>query len=191
MNKAKITPFIAALFLMTAGQAMASGDVDIDLRCNSPSRGITLGLGNNSYDGTEKRYNYTYGSPTSGQTEAGYVDVQYKDVKLYALREDLFKANPNYYRVGMSGSGSEGWWVFSDSDSASFPPRQYHQHATPTASKNSAVVATYYGQIKITYKRHDGTSGEKVINAQIQKRECEAYNNGKWREVSPGRWEQQ
>ncbi|MDR2785005.1 MAG: hypothetical protein LBB83_03720, partial [Treponema sp.] len=30
-----------------------------------------------------------------------------------------------------------------------------------------------------------------VINVQIQKRECEAYNNGKWREVSPGRWEMQ
>jgi hypothetical protein len=191
MNKRKTTLLIAALVLMTAGRAMASGDVDIDLRCNSPSRGITLGLGNNSYDGTEKRYNFSYGFALSGQTETGYVDVQYRDVKLYALREDLFKANPNYYRVGMSGSGSEGWWIFEDSDSASFPPRQYHKYATPTPSKDSAVVGTYYGQIKITYKRHDGTSGEKVINVQIQKRECEAYNNGKWREVSTGRWEQQ
>jgi hypothetical protein len=191
MNKRKTTLLIAAFVLVTAGRAMASGDVDIDLRCRSPSRGITLGLGNNSYDGSEKRYNFSSGSQSSGKIETGHVDVQYKDVKLYALRQDLFEANSNYYRVGMEGSGSEGWGIFSDSDSASFPARQYHQYATPTSSKDSAIVGTYYGQIKLTYKRHDGTAGEKVINVQIQKRECEAYNNGKWREVSPGRWEQQ
>jgi hypothetical protein len=108
----------------------------------------------------------------------------------YVLRNDVFKANPNYYRTGMSGSGSEGWWIFGDSDSADFPPKQYHQYATPTTSKNSAVIGTSYGQIKLTYKRYDGTTGEKIVNVQVQKRECEAYNNGKWREVSPGRWEQ-
>jgi hypothetical protein len=190
MNKSKTRLLIAAFVLMTAGRALASGNVQIDLRCKSPSRGIVLGLGNNSYDGTAKRYNYTIGSPAVGKIEAGYVDVAYRDVNPYVLREDIFKANPNYYRVGMSDSGSEGWWIFEDSASADFPSRQYHQYATPTASKDSAVVGTYYGQIKITYRRHDGTAGERVINVQIQKRMCEAYNNGAWREVSPGRWEQ-
>jgi hypothetical protein len=190
MNKSKTRLLIAAFALITAGRALASGNVQIDLRCRSPSRGIVLGLGNNSYDGTAKRYNYSFGSPVAGKIEAGYVDVAYRDVNPYVLREDLFKANPNYYRVGMSDSGTEGWWIFEDSDSADFPSQQYHQYATLTASKNSAVVGTYYGQIKITYRRHDGTAGERVINVQIQKRECEAYNNGNWREVSPGRWEQ-
>jgi hypothetical protein len=204
MNRAKgKTIFcIVALLAGAQGIAMASGDVDIDLRCDSPSAAISAALGNASYDGAAKRYSWTsheqyryysggdyrYGSRVSGD---GYVDVFYVDVKPYVLREDVFKANPNYYRAGMSGSGSEGWWIFSDSDSADFPPKQYHQYATPTPGKNSAVVGTSYGQIKLTYKRYDGTAGEKIINVQIQKRECEAYNNGKWREVSPGRWEMQ
>jgi hypothetical protein len=198
----KITLFSLALGFAVVMNAIASGDVDIDLRCDSSSTAISNALGNASYDGTEKRYLWTSyetyhyysggdsmtGSRISGD---GYVDVLYADVKPYVLREDLFKANPNYYRTGMSGSGSEGWWVFSDSNSATFPPRQYHQYATPTPSKNSAVIGTSYGQIKLTYKRYDGSAGEKVVNVQVQKRECEAYNNGKWREVSPGRWEMQ
>jgi hypothetical protein len=190
MNKSKTGLLIAAFALLTAGRVLAVGNVQIDLRCRSPSHGIEMGLGNSSYDGTAKRYNYASGSPAHGKVEAGYVDVAYRDVNPYVLREDVFKANPNYYRVGMSDSGTEGWWIFEDSDSADFPPRQYHQYATPTASKDSAVVGTYYGQIKITYRRHDGTAGERVINVQIQKRGCEAYNNGNWREISPGRWEQ-
>jgi hypothetical protein len=188
---------------MAVAGLTASGSVDIGLRCDSPSEAIRYGLGNDSYDGTAQRYSWTSYEPYyyydsdmnavtgSRKSADGYVDVSYRDVKLYALREDLFKANPNYYRPGMSGSGSEGWWVFEDSDSADFPARQYHRYATPTPSKNSAVTGTCYGQIKLTYKRYDGTTGEKVINVQIQKRECEAYNNGKWREVSPGRWEMQ
>jgi hypothetical protein len=200
--RGKIALFSLALGVITIAKAIASGDVDIDLRCDSPSTAIANALGNASYDGTEKRYSwatyelyhsYSDGNSTTGSrtSEDGYVDVSYADVQPYVLREDLFKANPNYYRTGMSGSGSEGWWVFSDSDSATFPPMQYHQYATPTASKNSAVIGTSYGQIKLTYKRYDGTTGEKVVNVQVQKRECEAYNNGKWREVSPGKWEMQ
>jgi hypothetical protein len=190
MNKGKIIFLVSVFALIGIHQAMASGDVDIDLRCRSPSQSIIRAIGNNSYGGAANRYNWSYGSSFIGYTENGYVDVQYQDVKPYVLRDDLFKANPNYYRTGMSGSGSEGWWIFSDSDSADFPPKQYHQYATPTTSKNSAVTGTYYGQIKLTFKRYDGTTGEKIVNVQIQKRECEAYNNGKWREVSPGRWEQ-
>jgi hypothetical protein len=191
MNKGTMIIAVAMFALIATHQAQASGDVDIDLRCRSPSPGIVGSLGNNSYGGTANRYDYTAGAPLFGYTEAGHVDVFYRDVRPYVLRGDIFKANPNYYRTGMSGSGSEGWWIFSDSDSADFPPRQYHQYATPTTSKNSAVTGTYYGQIKLTYKRYDGSTGEKTINVQIQKRECEAYNNGTWREVSPGRWEQQ
>jgi hypothetical protein len=190
MSKGKIIfPFLV-FALITIHQAMSSGDVDVDLRCRSPSQSIVRAIGNHSYEGAANRYNWSYGNLLIGYTETGYVDVQYRDIKPYVLRDDVFKANPNYYRTGMSGSGSEGWWIFGDSDSADFPPRQYHQYVTPTTSKNSAVTGTYYGQIKLTYKRYDGTTGEKVINVQIQKRECEAYNNGKWREVSPGRWEQ-
>jgi hypothetical protein len=185
----KVVFFALVLGITTTANVMASGDVDIDLRCDSPSASIRNTIGNNSYDGTAKRYPWEY--RIFQLYEDGYVDVAYRDVKPYVLREDVFKANPNYYRTGMSGSGSEGWWIFSDSDSADYPPRQYHQYATPTTSKNSAVIGTSYGQIKLTYKRYDGTTGEKVINVQIQKRECEAYNNGKWREVSPGRWEMQ
>jgi hypothetical protein len=201
--KEKKVFLIVLLIIGISGTAMAGGDVDIDLRCNSPSASIKNTIGNNSYEGVAKRYPWSASSyfsnydsdgnynPIYRLTEDGYVDVAYRDVKPYVLRGDVFKANPNYYRTGMSGSGSEGWWIFSDSDSADFPPKQYHQYATPTSSKNSAVVGTSYGQIKLTYKRYDGTTGEKVINVQIQKRECEAYNNGKWREVSPGRWEMQ
>jgi hypothetical protein len=191
MNKGKFIFLVSVFALLGANQAMASGDVDIDLRCRSPSQSIIRAIGNNSYEGAASRYNWSYGHQFIGYIDEGYVDVQYRDVKPYVLRDDLFKANPNYYRTGMSGSGSEGWWIFSDSDSADYPPRQYHQYATPTTSKNSAVTGTYYGQIKLTYKRYDGTTGEKTVNVQIQKRECEAYNNGKWREVSPGRWEMQ
>ena len=191
MSKRKIIFPVLVFALITVNQAMASGDVDIDLRCRSPSQSIVQAIGNNSYGGVANRYNWSYGHQIIGYIDAGYVDVLYRDVKPYVLRDDLFKANPNYYRTGMSGSGSEGWWIFSDSDSADYPPRQYHQYATPTTSKNSAVTGTYYGQIKLTYKRYDGTTGEKTVNVQIQKRECEAYNNGKWREVSPGRWEMQ
>jgi hypothetical protein len=169
--------------------------VDVDLRCKSPSQSIINGIGKNSYEGIEDRYEWSIVYPStesspSHESEKGYVDVIYRGVKPYVLRDDVFKANPNYYRTGMSGSGSEGWWIFEDSDSADFPPRQYHQYATPTPSKNSAVTGTGYGQIKLTYKRYDGTTEEKIVNVQIQKRECEAYNNGKWREVSAGRWEQ-
>jgi hypothetical protein len=191
MSKGKIIFPILVFALVTVNQAMASGDVDVDLRCRSPSQSIVRAIGNHSYGGAADRYNWSYGSPLIGYIDTGYVDVLYRDVKPYVLRDDVFKANPNYYRIGMSGSGTEGWWIFADSDSADFPPRQYHQYATPTTSKNSAVAGTYYGQIKLTYKRYDGTTGEKTINVQIQKRECEAYNNGKWREVSPGRWEMQ
>jgi hypothetical protein len=190
LNKGKIILPVLVFITITVNQVMASGNVDIDLRCTSPSQSIVNAIGNNSYSGVEDRYNWSYGTSSTGYTEEGYVDVLYRDVKPYVLRDDIFKANPNYYRIGMSGSGSEGWWIFGDSDSAEFPPQQYHQYATPTTSKNSAVTGTYYGQIKLTYKRFDGTTGEKIINVQIQKRECEAYNNGKWREVSTGRWEQ-
>jgi hypothetical protein len=201
--KKKKAFLIVLLILGISGTAMASGDVDIDLRCNSPSASIKNAIGNDSYAGVAKRYAWSSSSyfsnydsdgnynPIYRLTADGYVDVAYRDIKPYVLRDDVFKANPNYYRTGMSGSGSEGWWIFSDSDSADFPPRQYHQYATPTTSKNSAVTGTSYGQIKLTYKRYDGTTGEKAVNVQIQKRECEAYNNGKWREVSPGRWEMQ
>jgi hypothetical protein len=191
MNKGKIIFAVLVFTLIAAYQVTAGGDVDVDLRCRSPSQSIVKAIGKNSYNGLEKRYDWSYDISMIGYTETGYVDVLYRDVKPYVLRDDLFKANPNYYRIGMSGSGTEGWWVFADSDSADFPSKQYHQYATPTAGKNSAVTETYYGQIKLTYKRYDGTAGEKTINVQIQKRECEAYNNGKWREVSPGRWEQQ
>ena len=197
----KVVLFSLVLGIISAVNVMASEDVEIDLRCNSPSASIKNTIGNNSYAGIAKRYPWSASSyfsnydsdgnynPVYRLSEDGYVDVAYRDVKPYVLRDDVFKANPNYYRTGMSGSGSEGWWIFSDSDSADFPPRQYHQYATTTSSKNSAVIGTSYGQIKLTYKRYDWTTGEKVINVQIQKRECEAYNNGKWREVSPGRWE--
>jgi hypothetical protein len=190
MNKGKIMFPVLVCALVTVNQVMAGGDVDVDLRCRSPSPSIVRAIGTHSYGGAADRYNWSSGSIFTGYTETGYVDVLYREVTPYVLRDDLFKANPNYYRTGMSGSGSEGWWIFGDSDSADFPPRQYHQYATPTTSKNSAVTGTYYGQIKLTYKRYDGTTGEKVINVQIQKRECEAYNNGEWREVSSGRWEQ-
>jgi hypothetical protein len=190
MNKQRII-FPVLVFALTAvNQAMAVGDVEINLRCRSPSQSIILGIGNHTYEGEAKRYDWSYGHQVIGFMESGYVDVLYRDVKPYALRDDLFKANPNYYRVGMSASGTEGWWIFADSDSADYPPKQYHQYATPTTSKDSAVIGTSYGQIKLTYKRYDGTTGEKVINVQIQKRECESYNNGKWREASPGKWEQ-
>jgi hypothetical protein len=190
MSKGEIIFPVLVYALAAVNQVMASGDVDIDLRCRSPSQSIVHAIGSNSYGGAAGRYNWSYGSSFTGYTETGYVDVLYRDIKPYVVRDDIFKANPNYYRTGMSGSGTEGWWIFADSDSADFPPRQYHQYATPTTSKNSAVIGIYYGQIKMTYKRYDGTTGEKIINVQIQKRECEAYNNGKWREVSPGRWEQ-
>jgi hypothetical protein len=186
--KGKIIVLTLILGGIFTGNVIAGGSVDIDLRCDSPSASIRNGLGNASYDGTEKRYPWKY--RVLQLLEDGYVDVFYRDVKPYVLREDVFKANPNYYRTGMSGSGSEGWWIFADSDSADYPPRQYHQYATKTTSKNSAVVGTKYGQIKLTYKRYDGTTGEKIINVQVQRRDCESYNNGKWREVSPGRWEQ-
>jgi hypothetical protein len=190
------------LGIVLAIPAMAKGDVDIYLRCDSPSYSIRRALGNNTYAGEEKRYTWqdesvyydTFNEETimSKRISAnGYVDVFYRDVKPYVLREDLFKANPNYYRAGVSGSGSDGWWIFSDSESAEYPPRQYHQYASVTTGKSTAVTGISYGQIKLTYKRFDGTAGEKVINVQIQKRDCEAYNNGKWREVSPGRWEMQ
>jgi hypothetical protein len=203
VSKGNMTFFAVLLIIGVSGTAMAAGDVDIDLRCDSPSALIKNAIGNDSYAGLVGRYPWSTGSyfdyyDSDGssnsvyrRTGEGYVDVEYRDVKPYVLRGDVFKANPNYYRTGMSGSGSEGWWIFSDSGSADFPPKQYHQYATPTSSKNSAVVGTSYGQIKLTYKRYDGTTGEKVINVQIQKRECEAYNNGTWREVSPGRWESQ
>jgi hypothetical protein len=192
MHNGKIFFTVLVFTLITVYQVMAGGDVDVDLRCRSPSQSIVRAIGKNSYGGVANRYAWSYGNLLySDSAESGYVDVLYRDVKPYVLRDDVFKANPNYYRVGMSGSGTEGWWVFSDSDSADFPSRQYHQYATATTSKDSAVVATYYGQIKVTYKRYDGTTGEKVINVRIQKRECEAYNSGKWREVSAGRWEQQ
>jgi hypothetical protein len=200
VSKVKMIFFFVLLIIGISGTAMAGGDVEIDLRCNSPSTAISNALGNASYDGTAKRYPwashetyYSGGDSTvnSRLSGDGYVDVSYSDVKPYVLRGDVFMANPNYYRTGLSGSGSDGWWIFSDSDSADFPPKQYHQYATPTSSKDSGVIGTSYGQIKLTYKRYDGTTGEKVINVQIQKRECEAYNNGKWKEVSPGRWEMQ
>jgi hypothetical protein len=190
MNRGKMSFLVLVFALIGVNQLRASGNVEVDLRCRSPSQSIVQAIGNNSYAGTAGRYNWSSGSLLTGYTEQGYVDVLYRDVKPYVLRDDLFKANPNYYRTGMSGSGSEGWWVFGDSDNANFPPLQYHQNATLTASKNSAVTGTYYGHIKLTFKRYEGTTGEKIINVQIQKRECEAYNIGKWREVSPGRWEQ-
>jgi hypothetical protein len=191
MSRGKIIFLVAVCTFIAVHQAAARGDVNIDLRCRSPSPTIVRTIGNYEYEGNAGRYSWTDYGPWGIYRDDGYVDVQYRDVKPYVLREDVFKANPNYYRIGMSGSGSEGWWIFGDSASADFPPRQYHQYATPTTSKNSAVTGTYYGQIKLTYKRFDGTAGEKIINVQIQKRECEAYNNGKWRKISPGRWEQQ
>jgi hypothetical protein len=196
VSKGNVLFFIVVLIIGISGTVMAGGDVEIDLRCDSPSVAIKNAIGNNGYNGVAQRYLWSTGSYFSSNTnmvyritDDGYVDVAYREVKPYVLRDDVFKANPNYYRAGMSGSGSEGWWIFSDSGSSDFPPKQYHQYATPTPSKNSAVIGTSYGQIKLTYKRYDGTTGEKVINVQVQKRECEAYNNGKWREVSPGRWE--
>jgi hypothetical protein len=190
MNKGKFI-FPALVFaLIGVNQARASGHDEIDLRCRSPSQSIVHAIGNYSYTGVADQYNWLYGHQLIGYMDEGYVDVIYRDVKPYVLRDDIFKANPNYYRTGMSDSDSEGWLIFGNIGGIEYPPLQYHQYATPTTSKNSAVTGTYYGQIKLTYKRYDGTTGEKTINVQIQKRECEAYNNGKWREVSPGRWEQ-
>jgi hypothetical protein len=196
--KLKIFIIIFVLAIALAGNVMASGDVEIYLRCNSPSVSIKNALGNKEYAGEEKRYEWSimsqYGTSSSGYpvmrlSEDGYVDVAYRVVKPYVLRGDLFKANPNYYRAGLSGSGSSGWWIFEDSDSANYPPKQYHQYATPTSSKDSSITGVYYGQIKLTFKRFDGTMDEKIVNVQIQKRDCEAYNSGKWVEISPGRWE--
>jgi hypothetical protein len=193
--------WIFVLSMVSILPIFAKGDVDIYLRNNSPSWAIRTYLGNDSYAGGAGRYSFERtehyavhsGDSTSYRTRIaldGYIDVGYRNVKPYVLRDDVFRANANYFRAGMSGSGSDGWWIFSDSDSAEYPPYQYHQYATKTTSKNSAVTGTYYGQIKMTYKRADGTAGEKVVNVQIQNRECEAYNSGKWREVSTGRWEE-
>lgn len=203
VSKGKKAAFIILLAIGIHGIAMAGGDVDISLACYSPSLTIRMLIGHNGYYGTATRYassSYAdYGEydsegnyyPEYRLDEDRYVDVAYRDITPYVLRDDVFKANPNYYRTGMSGSGSDGWWIFADSASADFPARQYHQYAAPTSSKDSAVTGTSSGQIKLTYKRFDGTTGEKVINVQIQTRECESYNNGTWREVSPGRWEMQ
>jgi hypothetical protein len=118
MSKGKMMFLVLAGALVTVNQAMAGGDVDIDLRCRSPSQSIVYALGNNSYGDAADRY--TWSSPVIALAEEGYVDVLYRDVKPYVLRDNIFKANPNYYRTGMSGT--EGWWIFADSDSADFPP---------------------------------------------------------------------
>jgi hypothetical protein len=205
-NKTFLLVFVLSMAFILP--VFAKGDVDIYLRNNSDSVAIKKALGNYKYAGTAQRYTFketaSYGTGEyydNGGDHSyeytvelphfdGYVDVAYRDVKPYVLRDDVFKANANYYRAGMSGSGTDGWWIFADSDSAEYPPYQYHQYATKTTSKNSAVTGAYYGQIKMTYKRADGTTGQKVVNVQIQNRECEAYNSGKWREVSTGRWEE-
>ncbi|MDR2159693.1 MAG: Ig-like domain-containing protein [Treponema sp.] len=158
-----------------------------------------------AFDGEEKTWKYddtrtySYTSDDDSGTvlasyEEGdvyYCEVFYDHVAPYVLRKSTFEANPNYYRPEMSGREYDWgeWWSSSNSWDAVFGEARFHKYATPTPSKNSAVIRTYYGQIKLTYNRFDGTPGENVINVQIQKRECEAYNNGKWREVSPGRWE--
>jgi hypothetical protein len=111
MNILKGKKVILIVFLISgiSGTAMASGDVDIDLRCNSPSASIKNTIGNNSYDGVAKRYPWSASSYFSNYdsdgnynqiyrlTEDGYVDVTYRDVKPYVLRDDVFKANPNYH----------------------------------------------------------------------------------------------
>jgi hypothetical protein len=121
-----------------------------------------------------------------------YGEVFYDSITPYVLSREKFEANPNYYRPTLSGHEYNWgeWWSSSNSWTKYFNAVQFHKYATATTSKNSAVLAVSYGQIKLTYKRFDGNPGENIINVRIQKRECEAYNNGKWREVSPGRWEQ-
>jgi hypothetical protein len=160
----------------------------------------------NSFDGTERTWTYDnshYVTQTSDDENGSSVlasyrsgeeyhcEVFYDPVSPYVLRKSNFEGNPNYYHPAMSGHEYDWgeWWSGSNSWDKVFGASMFHRYATPTSSKNSAVIAAYYGQIKLTYKRFDGTAGENVINVQIQKRECEAYNNGKWREVSPGRWE--
>jgi hypothetical protein len=174
----------------------------IGLETASPIMSSTI---TRSFDGVERTWisdhtNIIYQTADDeyGTVLASYRDgevynceVFYDPVTPYVLRKSTFEANPNYYRPMMSGREYDWgeWWSSSNSWDAVFGAAQFHKYATPTSSKDSAVIATYYGQIKLTYKRFDGNPGEKVINVQIQKRECEAYNNGKWREVSPGRWE--
>jgi hypothetical protein len=157
------------------------------------------------FDGEEKKWvsNQTRVISQTADDESGtvlasyrtgeiyYCEVFYDPVSPYVLRKSTFEANPNYYRPEMSGHEYDWgeWWSSSNSWDVVFGAARFHKYATPTPSKNSAVIRTFYGQIKLTYSRFDGTPGENVINVQIQKRECEAYNNGKWKEVSPGRWE--
>jgi hypothetical protein len=86
--------FLIVLFIIgISGTAMASGDVDIDLRCNSPSASIKNTIGNNSYEGIAKRYTWSSSSyfsnydsdgnynPIYRLSEDGYVDVGYRDIK--------------------------------------------------------------------------------------------------------------
>jgi hypothetical protein len=118
-------------------------------------------------------------------------EVFYEPVTPYVLSTARFEGNPNYYHPRLSGDEYNwgGWWNGGNSWTKTFDAAAFHAYATTTTSKNSAILSVSSGQIKLTYKRFDGTSGEKVINVQIQRRDCESYNSGKWREVLSGRWE--
>jgi hypothetical protein len=177
------------------------------LAVKSPSTIIADVMG--GYDGTEKTYTVDMTQETrkeesddDGNTsilasyrngEVLHCEVFYEPVAPYAVSMARFQGNPNYFRPALSGDEYNwgGWWSGGNSWTKTFDAEPLHAYTTTTTSKNSAVLAAYYGQIKLTYKRFDGTSGEKVINVQIQRRDCESYNNGTWRGVSPGRWEMQ
>jgi hypothetical protein len=175
-----------------AGGAKASS---VHMYCRSTNTILTNAINayRENYNGAEGTYSQLFSFPFSNQKTSYYARVYYTDVKPYALSFSHFMNNKNYNRNAASASNTDSAWfgLSKDEKSASFNEAKLHQFAEMTNSKNSAVLDTHPGTITITYRRADGTTQQKTINVVVQRRECEAYQSGIWREVSPGRWEQQ
>lgn len=191
----KLTAFAVMLMGIAAGIPLtAGGSSSAHLYPVSPSQAIQRSF-NENYAGKEGTYpsaNFpgqtTYGgSYQQGNTTTYYsVTVGYTPLdKPYVIKKSAFMNNPNYYYGPMSGTDTETWFVFeTGSSSHSFPERYLHQYFYPTATKDTSTSETISGgRIRITYTLADGkTTVTKDIPVNFEKRECEAYSNGRWQE---------
>jgi hypothetical protein len=154
-----------------------------------------------SYDGapnvypynTYLKYTYTVGPSDDYHDETinvldsfARVTIRYAgDTVPYVIKNTAFFSNPNYYYGPMSGRDTDSFLGFETGSSGhDFPERYLHRYAYPTATKDASVVqngTVSGGKIRITYTLADGkTAVTKDIPVVFQRRDCEAYSNGRW-----------
>jgi hypothetical protein len=159
---------------------MAGGSSTAHLYPESPAQALKRSR-NETYEGKAGTYRGEY--EDSNMRNFYTLTIRYAATTPYVIKKSALINNPNYYYGPMNGSDTDTFFGFeTGSSSHQFPERYLHQYALPTATKDPSVNETISnGKIRITYTLADGkTTVTKDIDVVFQRRNCEAYSNGRW-----------